>query len=120
MSNFQNSYTRYFNTKHRRKGPLFYDQFKAVRIETDEQLIHVSRYIHLNPYSSYVIKDFKNIKDYLWSSLPDYLSGKKGICETNVILDFFKNKKEYFEFIYNQADYQRELDRIKHLDLEGD
>ena len=48
MSNFANSYTRYFNTKSKRKGPVFEGKFKAKRIETDEQLLHLSRHIHLN------------------------------------------------------------------------
>ena len=62
MKQIADSFTRYFNTKYQRVGPLFQGAFKAVRIETDEQLIHVSRYIHLNPLTSYVILEeiFKN------------------------------------------------------------
>src|SRR4029078_7647302 len=53
MRNFQHSYSKYFNIKTHRTGTLFQPMFHAVRIETDEQLIHVSRYIHLNPVTSY-------------------------------------------------------------------
>lgn len=117
MSLFQNSYTRYFNTKHDRVGSLFLNQFKAVRIETDEQLLHVSRYIHLNPLTSYVVKDFDSLKSFTWSSFPEYLKKSSNILNTEMILNFFKGNK-YEEFVQNQVEYQRELDKIKHLVLE--
>ena len=41
-----------FNLKDKRKGPLFEGKFKAIRVETNQQLLHLSRYIHLNPHSS--------------------------------------------------------------------
>lgn len=115
MANFQNSYTRYFNTKNERVGPLFLDQFKAVMIETEEQLLHVSRYIHLNPLTSYVIKEFSDLINYPWTSLPEYLNGRNETCNTSVILNSFKSEKEYLKFIEDQVDYQRELHKIKYL-----
>ncbi len=118
MSNFQNSYTRYFNTKHKRKGSLFEDQFKAVMVETNEQLVHLSRYIHLNPYTSYIIKDVDGLIEYPWSSFREYLELEKGICSKEIVLGEFKGKEEYKRFVLNQKDYQRRLDQIKHLSFE--
>lgn len=119
LSQLQNSYTRYFNTKHERIGPLFLDQFKAVRIETDEQLLHVCRYIHLNPYTSYVVKSLIDLESYPWSSFPEYMDpDKEGICDKDLILSFFETREDYKQFVFNNADYQRELDKIKHLTLE--
>src|SRR3989338_5235508 len=118
LSNFQNSYTRYFNIKNERDGPLFLDQFKAVLIETDEQLIHVSRYIHLNPVTSYVIRDFDALLNYPWSSLAEYIKGTESIYEINTILGLFKDSKAYVNFLKDQVGYQRDLDKIKHVVLE--
>lgn len=118
MANFQNSYTRYFNTQEERTGPLFLDQFKSVIIETDEQFLHVSRYIHLNPLTSFVVKDFDSLKEYSWSSLSEYRENTPVICELNSILNFFKQKEDYLSFVKDQANYQRELHIIKHLLLE--
>lgn len=118
LSNFQNSYTRYFNTRNERDGPLFLDQFKAVLIETDEQLLHLSRYIHLNPTTSYMVKDFDSLLNYPWSSLPEYIKGKESVCEISTVLGFFRTPEDYIDFVKDQVEYQRELDKIKHLILE--
>lgn len=120
LSNLQNSYTRYFNTRHSRDGSLFLDQFKAVRVETDEQLIHLSRYIHLNPYTNYVVKSLGELEKYPWSSFPDYLLGEDGqFTETQFILGYFENNQDYKKFVFAQADYQRKLKEIEHLLLEN-
>lgn len=119
MSNFTNSYTRYLNVKNKRNGPLFEGKFKAIRVETDEQLLHLSRYIHLNPYSSYVIKNLKDLEKYPYSSFLEYLGkSQTNFCSKEIILGQFKNLKSYKKFVFDQADYQRELEKIKHLSLE--
>lgn len=116
IRNFQISYTRYINTKFERIGPIFQGQFKAVLIEDDEQLNHVGRYIHLNPYTSYVVKDLEELKYYQWSSIQEYLEiTKNEFCSKEIILTHHPSIDKYWEFISNQADYQRKLDRIKHL-----
>ena len=116
IGNMENSYTRYYNTKNNRVGPLFLNQFKAIRIETYEQLLHVSRYIHLNPLTSFVIKDFSVLMDYPWSSLGEYMNMEEnGICDQEIIMNSFKDKKAYSNFIKDQIDYQRTLHLVKHL-----
>ncbi len=118
LSNFSNSYTRYFNIKQKRVGSLFQGIFKAVRIETDEQLIHVSRYIHLNPVVSLVVKEDK-LDIYPWSSFPEYLDPKiEAICNQQEILSFFPTRKAYRKFVHNQIEYAKKLEEIKHLTLE--
>lgn len=120
IGNFTNSYVRYFNIKNERIGPLFQGKFKAVIIETNEQLIHVSRYIHLNPYASFVIKTLQELKNYSFSSLPEHLGQTKtNLFQKEIILDQFKDIKSYQKFVYNQAEYQRQLEQIKHLTLES-
>lgn len=119
MSNFQNSFTRYFNTKCERIGPIFQGSFKAVRIETEQQMLHVSRYIHLNPYSSFIVKSPSDTLDYPWSSFPEYINGRgESSCQKDIILSHFKEGKGYQNFVLDRADYQRSLESIKHLILE--
>lgn len=119
MRSFQDSYAKFFNIKRKRHGALFQTQFKAVRIETDEQLLHVCRYIHLNPYSSFVVKSIEELKDYQWSSLQDYL-GKRNldIVDKKFILEFFSSIDKFKSFTYDQADYQRKLKELEYFTLE--
>lgn len=119
MSNLQNSYAKYFNTKNERNGALFQQMFKAVLIETDKQLIHVTRYIHLNPLTSFILKDIEELSDYPWSSFPEYLGMSNwSIVDKEFILDFFPSIQSFIDFTRDQIDYQRQLDKLKHLLLE--
>jgi len=119
LANLQNGYARFFNLKHQRSGALFQSMFKAVRVENDEQLLHVSRYIHLNPTSSYLIK-IKDLPSYQWSSFPEYLEQQPPIfTNPQFILKLAGGKNRYKQFVFDQAEYQRELNKIKHLALEN-
>jgi len=117
VGNFTNSYTRYFNTKHKRIGHLFQGVFKAVRIEDDEQLIHVLRYIHINPVVSSVIRE-TNIDSYLYSSFSEYLGIKKGFCNKELVLKYFSSIEKLRAFTYDQIDYGKGLESIKHIVIE--
>jgi putative transposase len=118
FSNIQNAYVKYLNLTTERSGPLFQSRYRIRRIENEESFLHVSRYIHLNPTTSYLVK-VEDLLFYQWSSLPCYLKDfKSDIVNTNLILKLIGGQDKYREFVYGQVDYQRKLDRIKHLVLE--
>lgn len=116
MRKFIHSYTKYHNVKNKLQGPLFQGIFKAVRVESEEQLLHLSRYIHLNPLVSYLTK---NLNSYPWSSYPSYIGLTKS-SEINPleILKFFKTPSEYEKFVLDQADYGMSLELLKHATLD--
>src|SRR3989338_4250334 len=118
MAKFTNSYTKYFNTKRERVGPLFQGVFKAVHVEDDEQLLHLSRYIHLNPVLGFIAK-VEELESYPWSSYPEYL-GKvsSNLVNKAEILTFFKGPSEYEKFVLDQADYAMKLKTIEHLRID--
>lgn len=118
LANITNSYTKYFNAKHERIGPLFQGLFKAVHIGFEEQLIHVSRYIHLNPVSSYLMEP-EELDRYLWSSFPEYMGLlSRNIADPEIVMNLFKSKAKYKQFVLDQVDYARKLEQIKHLIME--
>lgn len=110
------SYSHYFNLKHNQKGSVFESKFKAVRVESQEQLVHLSRYIHLNPVTSFLIEDPEN---YDYSSYKIYLNKTvSDLVDLSDVMVDFRSPKIYKEFVLSQKDYQRELKRIKHLVFE--
>jgi len=117
MAKTTNSFSHFFNTKQERVGHLFQGNFKAKRIESDEQLIHVSRYIHLNPVTAHLIK-FVELENYQYSSYPEYIGKKSGFCNIKIVLEHFKTSQDYKTFVKDQADYQKQLENIEHLILE--
>ncbi len=120
IANTINSFTRIFNLKEERKGPLFIPRFKAVLIRTEEQLKHLSRYIHLNPYSNGFVKNINELINFKWSSLKNYIYNfKDDLCNNKEILILFDNDKlRYKKFIQDNADYQKFLEKIKYLNEE--
>ena len=93
-------YTLYYNEKYKRNGVLFQGRFKAVHIETNEQLLHVSAYVNLN---NKVHKKFDGTKKHFLDLIPNRSSWneytkedcKFGICNKDIILGQFKNKADY-------------------------
>jgi putative transposase len=117
ISNFQNSYARYYNVREGRFGSLFQNPFKAKYVNSDEQLMHLSRYIHLNPVTSYLI-EIEDLEKYSWTSYRNYVKGYKNFVNTDFILKLFGSVEKYVKFVTNRVDYQRELKKIKKLTLE--
>ena len=48
MQRLGSGYTRYYNEKNKRTGVLFQGKFKAVHVESNEQLLYTSAYVGLN------------------------------------------------------------------------
>lgn len=95
MRSVMTSYSRYFNTRHKRTGSLFESRFRAALITDDSYLQHITRYIHLNP---------RVWRDYEYSSLPYYLQRVTvSWVRPERILELFENPMEYEKFV---ADYE--------------
>ena len=107
------SITKYINTRNKRRGPIFESLFRSKHIDSNKYLTHLSTYIHLNPLDIISGKEWRNHKlenwskirkkiiDYPWSSLKFFLEEKFDpiVSGEKVILEQFKNKKDYESFL---------------------
>ncbi len=111
MRAFGTSYSGYFNRTYQRVGPLFQGRYKAVLIESDEQLIYVSKYIHQNP-KELLTKDGP-LYGYSYSSYPNYLGQREqDWVHVAEILSFFSQafpQQKYRNFVEELEEYPKDI-----------
>ena len=74
MQGVQQSYTQYFNRRHKKSGHLFEGRYKAILCQEDRYLLELIRYIHLNPVRAGIVK---RAEQYGYSGHHAYLQGKR-------------------------------------------
>ena len=133
MQKLGTGYTMYFNKVYERVGPLFQGNFKAVLVNQESHFIHLPYYIHCNPldlkfpgwrnYGGSTSIDWREakkfLKNYRWSSYPDYI-GKKNfpsVTQREFLTEFLGGPERYEK---DMASWLKEndLEEIKNLTLE--
>ena len=117
MQRLMSSYVHYYNRKYRKVGPLCNGAFKSKHLDSRDLVLHESRYIHINPTTSRLVK---KPTDYPYSSLKEYFdedSEEFPWVNTEVILNEVQGRKNYRKFVLSNIEYQIKLKQIGH-DLE--
>lgn len=70
MQRLSSAYTRTFNARHGRDGPLFRGRFTSVRIENSAQLVQATVYVHRNPVAAGLVQV---AAAWPWSSAASYV-----------------------------------------------
>ena len=105
MQSIMTSYSRYFNKKYKRTGPLFESRYRASMITDDAYLQHITRYIHLNP---------RQWRSYEFSSLPYYLQQDTvSWLRPERVLELFKSPAAYAEFVADYEENKKLIDIFK-------
>lgn len=96
------SYANYFTAKYKINGPLFQGRYKSLLVDEDNYALTLSTYIHLNPIRAGIAK---NLDEYTWSSLLDYLGKRKKELkklDTQFILTQLHNNLSQSRVIYKR------------------
>ncbi len=105
MRSIMTSYSRYFNKRYKRTGPLFESRFRSSLITDDNYLQHITRYIHLNP---------RQWRDYEYSSLPYYLQRDTvSWLRPDRILELFESPAKYESFVADYEENKKLMDILK-------
>ena len=70
------TYAMYSKEKYNRSGALLEGRYKNVLVDNDSQLLHLTRYIHLNPLKLNKSAGYEPAEKYLYSSY-QYYTGRK-------------------------------------------
>ncbi len=90
-------YVKAINNERSRSGHLFEGKYKMKHINSDEYLLHLSRYIHLNPVRAKLVS---SAEEWLYSSCREYYGLQQSkMVSTKVVLEQFGSSKEYRKFI---------------------
>lgn len=116
MKQLTNAYTQYFNEKYKRSGPLFAGRYKAAPLTTDEELTHLSRYIHLHP----VMAKLTDTPEYRWSSYEEFTDPTpRNLTTPKRILSRFPSIYMYKKFVIDRKDYLKKMEKISHLTIDA-
>ena len=91
------SYTKAINKRFARSGALFQGKFQAIVVERDEYLLHLSRYIHLNPVKAALTA---RPEDWAFSSYREYLGLRSGtLPKPDLVMAQFPSRDDYKRFV---------------------
>jgi putative transposase len=100
------SYTKAINTRFHRSGALFQGAFQSKLVNHDAYLLHLSRYIHLNPVRARLVW---HPEDWQYSSYLDYVGLREGtLPQHEAVLSQFNNQNDYRAFVETYTAQDRE------------
>jgi hypothetical protein len=97
-----NSYTQAFNKQQKRSGTLFEGRAESVLVATDEYILHLCRYIHLNPVSAKLVA---HPVDWPYSNYLEWVKKREGtLVDREFVNGFFQSSKDYENFVLSEID----------------
>jgi putative transposase len=105
-----NAYNQAVNLEQKRKGPLLEGRFKHVLVDQEEYLVHLCRYIHLNPVKAGIVKA---PGDWRYSDYGSWISSKADtLWENQFVREYFMSPKEYEEFVCDYQDDSKSSEQL--------
>ena len=101
------SYAQAFNNRYQRTGTLFEGPYKAIAVDNDAYLLHLCRYIHLNPVRHGLVA---SPQDWPYSNYPEWLGQRPGtLVDRQFMQDHFDSPPAYQAFVEDYLTYPGKL-----------
>lgn len=95
FSIWQNSYAKALNKVYGRKGGLFTDYMRRIKMESEKQMANTVFYIHNNPVHYGFVR---NMEAWQHSSYKEYASDKFTIVDSNEMVVWFGSRENFIQF----------------------
>ncbi len=101
-----NAYVQALNRQLGRKGTLFEGRFKHVLVDKDEYVLHLCRYIHLNPVKAGLVS---RPEDWVYSNFREWIDRQQGrLKHAEFISSYFARPEDYQRFVM-EYEFEKEL-----------
>ena len=107
-----NSYTQAYNKQNHRKGTIFEGSAQVKLVESDEYVLLLSRYIHLNPVQAGLVD---SPGEWQYSNYLEWIGDREGrLVSRDFINAYFNTPDEYRDFV--ESNIQNNLVKVSDLD----
>ncbi|WP_027183068.1 transposase [Desulfovibrio inopinatus] len=122
MREVKQTFSRFYNVRHTRRGTLWGERFKSVLVENGQTLVNCLAYIDLNPVRAGLVR---RPEDYRWCSIgyhlqtdnyDDFLSLDFGLTDWDID-DIVERRRLYREFLYETGILESPKGRSLQADL---
>lgn len=91
------TYTQAYNRQQKRTGPLFAGRFRCVHVDSEEYLLHLCRYVHLNPVAAGLVA---RPEDWPFSNYLEWIGRREGtLVDRALIGAYFDTPEAYIAFV---------------------
>lgn len=119
-------YAIYYNKKYQRSGSLFTGPYKSVQIKDASQLLHLTRYFHLESFekktgnNDSIHNGYSSYKEYLGDRVTSWIKPKVVLSFfEEAENDYFKGINGYKNFVESYVLKQNEKEMLKSIIVDG-
>jgi REP element-mobilizing transposase RayT len=107
------AYTQAFNRQQGRRGPLCEGRFRHVHADRDEYVVHLCRYVHLNPVAAGLVV---RPSDWPYSNYLEWIEERSGtLVDRAFIRQYFPTPAAYTAFVEDAIPPEKERDLQPYL-----
>ena len=106
MQRLFNSYTQAYNRQQGRSGTLFQGRARHILVDKDEYLLHLARYIHLNPVRAGIVQ---RPGDWPYSNYLEWVDQRTGsLVDREFVRSYFPEPALYEDFVLGKISATQE------------